>query len=487
MLHLTPAARTEIARQAKVEVAQRDFAEYIRQAWPVIEPATTYKHNWHIDAMAEYLTAVTQGQIQRLLINIPPRYMKSIAVSVLWPTWCWINRPASRWIFASYSQSLSVKHSVDRRSVIQSDWYQDRWAGVYSLTSDQNVKTEYQNSKRGVMVATSIGSGVLGKGGTHIVVDDPHNPREAQSEVQRKAAIDFFDQTLSTRLDDKKTGAIVVIMQRLHEKDLSGHILERGGYEHLCLPAEAETRTIIQMPISSKEVIREEGAILWPKREGAKELHAQKRALGSYGYSGQYQQRPSPADGGIFKRSWWRYYKQAPAHFDEIIQSWDMTFKETAGGSYVVGQVWCRVGADKYLLDQVRVRMDFPATVQAVKSLSAKWPQVRTILVENKANGPAVIDALRREVSGLIAVTPQGSKEARAAAVSPDVEAGNVCLPDPSIAPWVHDFVEECSAFPKAATDDQCDCMSQALLRFARNKPLTDDAKALFKNVSLYS
>ncbi|MBT9141986.1 MAG: hypothetical protein DDT29_00379 [Dehalococcoidia bacterium] len=484
---LTQEVKNEIARQARIELAKQDLSSYIRQAWQIIEPATAYMHNWHIDAMSEHLTAVTQGQIRRLLINIPPRYMKSIMVSVMWPTWTWISHPSRRWLFASYAHSLSVKHSVDRRMIIQSDWYRSRWGDVYHLTSDQNVKTEYLNSQRGVMVATSVGAGALGKGGDVIIVDDPHNPREAQSDVQRKAAIDFFDLTLSTRLDDKKTGAIVVIMQRLHERDLSGHILERGDYGHLYLPAEAETRTIIQMPISFKEIIREEGDILWPEREGAKEIAEQKRALGSYGYSGQYQQRPSPAEGGLLKREWWRYYKQAPARFDEIIQSWDMTFKETIGGSYVVGQVWGRVGADKYLLDQVRDRMDFLDTLRAVRAVAAKWPQAKAKLVEDKANGPAVINALRREISGLIAVSPQGSKEARAAVVSPEIEAGNVHLPDPSIAPWVHDFVEECATFPKGVYDDQVDCFSQALIRLAVAKALPEETRILFREASLYA
>lgn len=294
--------------EVRAELARRSLSRYIREAWQVIEPGTEYLHNWHIDAISEYLTAVTQGQILRLLINMPPRYMKSISVSVMWPTWSWIDRPSSRWIFASYSQSLSTKHSVDRRTIIQSDWYRSHWGDLYNLTSDQNVKTEYQNDKRGVMVATSVGGTATGKGGDFIIVDDPHNPKEAQSDIQREAAITFFDQTLSTRLDNKKTGAIVVVMQRLHERDLSGHILERGGYEHLCLPAEAEKRTVIRMPVSLKEIIREERGLLWPEREGPQEIAGQKISLGSYGYAGQYQQRPSPAEGGILKRYWWRFW-----------------------------------------------------------------------------------------------------------------------------------------------------------------------------------
>lgn len=234
--------------------------------------------------------------------------------------------------------------------------------------------------------------------------------------------------------------------------DLAGRLLraqEEGGdkWEVVRLPALAEEND----PLG-----RAPGEALCPALFTRETLERTKIRVGSYWWNALYQQRPSPDEGGMLKRSWWKFYRQAPAAFDEIIQSWDMAFKETSTSDYVVGQVWGRKGADKYLLDQVRDRMDFPATIQAVKSLSAKWPQARAKLVEDKANGPAVIATLKREIPGLIPVEPQGSKEARVAAVSPDIEAGNVYLPDPSIAPWVQEFIEECAAFPKGAHDDQC-------------------------------
>jgi len=456
-----------LEEEAKYQ-AEQSLSAYIKQAWDVIEPGTEYLHNWHIDAISEHLEAVSAGQIKRLLINIPPRYMKSISVSVCWPTWEWIRKPETRWIFASYSSSLSTKHSVDRRTIIQSDWYQKNWGNRFFLVSDQNVKTEYLNDKRGVMVSTSVGGTATGKGGNRIVVDDPHNPQEAQSDTQRESGVTFFNQTLTTRLDNKKKDAIVVVMQRLHEKDLSGYLLAQGGWEHLCLPAEADKRTIISMPISGKEIIREPDDLLWPEREDVKEIEQVKKDLGSYGYAGQYQQRPSPAEGGIFKRHWWQYYRHMPERFDEIIQSWDCTFKDTKGSDYVVGQIWGRIGALFYLLDQVRAKLNFPATLQAVKNLTAKWPNAFLKLIEDKANGPAVISTLTTQIPGLVPVNPEGGKEVRAHAVSSAAEAGNVFLPDPSIAPWINDFVEECAAFPNGANDDQVDGMTQALNRFLK-------------------
>ncbi len=418
---------------------------------------------------------MTNGEITRLLINIPPRYMKSIAVSVMWPTWEWIRRPQTRWLFSSYSSSLSTDHSLARRMVIQSPWYQEHWGERYQLAGDQNLKTQFANTARGVMIATSVGGSATGKGGDRVVVDDPHNPEEAQSDLQREAGVRFFKQTLSTRLNDKRKGAIVVIMQRLHEEDVSAVCIEQG-YTHLCLPAEAPTRQVITTP-AGRVYEREPGGLLWPEREGPTEIAAAKVALGSYGYAGQYQQEPAPAEGGILKRAWWRYYRQAPSAFDEVILSWDMAFKDeeaARGGKppdFVVGQVWGRVAADKYLLDQVRDRMDFTATCAALKAQVVKWPRARAKLVEDKANGPAVIAALRKTVPGLIPVEPQGSKTARAYAVSPDIEAGNVYLPED--APWVGDFVEECAKFPNGANDDQVDAMTQALIRLGLGRDRT--------------
>ena len=451
--------------QVRVEIATRSLAEYIRQAWHVVEPATPYVHGWHVDAICEHLEAVTRGEIRQLLINMPPRHMKSLAVSVFWPTWEWIRYPERRWLFASYALSLSIRDSLKCRRLIQSPWYQASWGHVYQLTEDQNAKIRFENDHLGYRLATSVGGALTGEGGDRLVVDDPHNVREAESQAMRSSTIVWWDEAMSTRLNDQRKGAKVIVMQRVHAHDLAGHVLEQGGWEHLCLPAEYEGERHTTS-IGWRDPRTEAGALLWPERVGEAELARLKASLGSYAYAGQFQQRPSPRSGGMLKRNWWKWYRQAPATLDELLQSWDMTFKDLKSSDYVVGQVWGRKGADKYLLDQVRGQMDFPTTVQAVKTLSAKWPTARAKLVEDKANGPAVIATLRHELAGLIPVEPQGGKVARAAAVSPDVEAGNVYLPEGE--PWVSDFVEECAAFPTGAHDDQVDAMTQALLRLTQ-------------------
>lgn len=451
--------------------AARSFRAYIEQAWPILEPARSFLPNWHIDLICEHLEAITAGQTTRLLINLPPRYMKSLLVSVLWPTWEWITYPKRRWICTSYSESLSLKHSLDRRTVLQSEWYQARWGTTVQLAPDQNVKGEFLNTQRGAMMATSVSGSVTGKGGDRIIVDDLHNPQQAESEAQRENAVTYFRQTLSTRLDDQRAGAVVVVMQRLHERDLSA-LCQDLGYTHVCLPAEAETRTTIRFPRSDRRHTREPGDVLWPAREGLLELALQKRLLGSAAFAGQYQQQPAPAGGSLFQGSWLQYYDELP-QLDEFAQSWDMSFKDNVDSDYVVGLVAGRRGADIYLIDRAKGQWGFSETSRQVRLVTNKYPRTYTILIEDAANGPAIIDALKHVVPGIVAVRPEGGKLARAQAVQPQIEAGNIYLPNPRPygrqvpgREWVDDFVHQLTVFPRGAHDDDVDAFTQLLVRW---------------------
>ena len=458
--------------------AERSLRAYVEQAWPILEPDRRFLSNWHIDLLTEYLEAVTAGEITRLLVNLPPRYMKSLLISVLWPTWEWIQRPGSRWLFVSYNDALATKHSLDRRTVLQSPWYQQRWDRQVQLASDQNVKTEFQNTRRGVMFATSMGGSVTGKGGNRIVVDDPHNPTQMESDAQRETALTFFRQTLSTRLDDRKGGATVVVMQRLHERDLSA-VCEELGYTHVCLPVEAETPTRIVCPRSKRVIERKPGDLLWPAREGRPELDEQRRLLGPAGFAGQYQQRPAPAGGIIFQPEWWRFYDDLPPSLSESAQSWDMAFKDTPDSDYVVGLVAGRTGADIYLIDRVKGQWSFTESCHQVVAVTQRYPRTTTKLIEDAANGPAIIDALRHQVAGIVPVTPQGGKVARARAVQPRVAARNVYLPNPRphgrLIPeraWVDEFLHQCTVFPNGAHDDDVDAFTQLLVHWQRPAPV---------------
>jgi predicted phage terminase large subunit-like protein len=469
---------------------------YIEESWHVVEPATPYVHGWHIDAICEHLEAVTNGYIRNLLINMPPRHMKSLLVSVFFPTWEWIARPERRFLFSSYAQSLSKRDSIKCRRIIESPFYRAKYGHIFKLTSDQNEKMRFENNKTGYRIATSVDGSATGEGGDLIVVDDPHNAKQAQSDTIRENVLTWWDETMSTRMNDPKTGAKVIVMQRLHERDLSGHVLEQGGYEHLCLPAEYEPKPFVCLAGLQHDKRTQPGELLWEERFDQPSIDALKRALGSYGAAGQLQQRPSPATGGILKRYWWQYWQpkganlppvmvqqedgsfqnyiavDLPDSFDEEIQSWDMSFKDekaAKGGKpdFVCGGLWKRKGANKYRFDEVHDRLDFPATCSAVIAFSAAHPKATAKLVEDKANGSAVIATLKSKISGLIPVEPEGGKIVRANAVAPEIESGNVFLPHPMLKPWVDAFIEECAAFPNGANDDRVDEMSQALTRMA--------------------
>lgn len=444
-----------------------DLRTFVRHAWPIVEPRTPYVPGWHLDAIMDHLSAVTDGTIRQLLVNIPPRHAKSLMVAVFWQTWVWTFRPWSRWLFASYAATLSVRDSLKSRRILLSPWYQSQFSERVTLTGDQNLKSRFENTATGYRIATSVGGVGTGEGGDVVVVDDPHKVDAAESDVQRERAVTWWNTEMSTRLNDPETGAHVVVMQRVHESDLAGSVLEQG-YTHLCLPAEYDPKRQCVIPSTGfRDPRTQEGELLWPARFSRVELERLKTVLGSYNAAAQLQQVPSPPGGGIFRRDWWRYWEVLPDPVDEWLQSWDMTFKFTTDGSYVVGQVWARVGAAFYLVRQVRDHMDFPATCRALREMTALFPQARLKLVEDKANGPAVIASLRQQVQGLVAVPVVGSKDARAHAVAPLVEAGNVYIPTPEQAPWVGDFVEELASFPRAAHDDQVDATSQALLRLS--------------------
>lgn len=466
------------------------FKAFVEGAWELLEPGTPYKENWHIDAICEHLEYVKRGDIKRLLINIPFRCMKSLLVSVFWPTWVWTDKPEYRFLFSSYAQKLATRDALKSRRVIQSSWYQRQWGYKFRLTSDQNEKMRYENDKTGYRVSTSVGGVGTGEGGDALVWDDPHNADDVHSDVIREGDLDWWSQVWSTRKNNPKKSVEVGVMQRLHERDLTGYILEEvGGYEHLCLPMRYEGDNKCVLSTGWEDPRKKERELLWPERFGEEEVAEAEKRLGTYGTAGQLQQRPAPEAGGIFKKHWWRFWHPAgenplpvrvrmadgewfecgqmelPIRFDMNVQSWDMAFKDTDDSSYVVGQVWSRWKGNAFLRDQDRDRMDLPKTCGAVAALSQRWPETTAKWVEDKANGPAVIQTLKRRIPGLVGVNPQGDKAARARAVSPYVESGNVYLPHPALFPWVKILLDEVAKFPNGRHDDQVDAMTQALIR----------------------
>lgn len=830
------------------KLCETSLREFVKQAWHVVEPATEFSPGWHIDAICDHLESVTRGQIKNLLINVPPRHMKSLAVSVFWPTWEWITNPAQRWLFMSYSSALSIRDSVKCRRLIQSKWYQRNFGDRYQLTSDQNAKEKYETDKTGHRIASSVGGMGTGEGGDRIVCfphdtavttnlgyikigeivdgrlpvkvlsfdhasntrrwqtieeyesapgrdcvtiemsngesfsctedhpvyalgrgyvcasklrsgdeliddgklhdvrsgrkssaiahpevqkcvlqhgmqdemeqgrervqlagrrhiedmstvqcgvsvqasaggnkkvlllrvqgssspsigsrssrlrrfsygslrhmpvsgeaniekekesktlllqevcrdwspldnrwskspqlhsrtrgseisarihkgsasntqegwvlpnvssgtkrsdvclersshrlqhtkqqkkepnvfvqqlpwqgswssstqgdtegifvvrvvaaprpekvynirvaedhnyfvegsalvhncDDPISASDAESETILQSVLDWWDGTMASRSNDPKVGSRVIVMQRLNELDLSGHVLELGGFEHLVLPMRYESDRKCFTSINFVDPRTKDGELLWPNRFGEPEAQALEKALGTARAAGQLQQRPSPIGGGVIKKHWWKYWQPrgaklrpvtvrmpdgkfeereavtVPDTFGNLLQSWDLPFKDKKDSDFVAGLVVGTSGADRYILDSEHARMDLPETLNAFRRMSMRWPNAHLKLVEGKANGPAVIQSLRHEIGGLVEVEPDGSKAARLAAAAPTIESGNWYLPHPMLAEWVQPFIEELSAFPVGANDDWCDCVSQACARLLYATP----------------
>jgi len=304
-IHNKPAEAYRDALAWDRVMLRNDLRLYIRSAWHVVEPSTVYLENWHIDLIAEHLEAVTAGQIKRLLINMPPRYAKSTCVSIMWPTWVWsrepfpgkphnpaIEGPGTRWIFASYADELRTKHSLDRRKLLQSEWYRARWPKPAELTSDQNVKTLFSNSSSGVMLATTMSGAAIGMGGSYVILDDPHKTKEESISTEIQSQVRAYSDTFATRHDDKKQGVTVIVMQRINDNDLSAHVLatKEEDYLHLKIEAEAPERKVIVYPRSGKILVREAGELMWPQREGPREIARMKAVMGKWVYSAQYQQ-----------------------------------------------------------------------------------------------------------------------------------------------------------------------------------------------------
>ena len=423
-----------------------------------------YQHGRHTKYICDKLKQLEEGKLKRLMVFLPPRHSKSMTISESFPSYFIGKDPSRRVIETSYGDSLARKFGrANRNKVFE---YGKEVFGVQLSQDNSSVTNWGIEGHRGGMITAGIGGPITGEGADLLIIDDPiKNRKEADSETYRDMIWDEWQNTLLTRL--QPGAAVILILTRWHEDDLAGRLLNPDygpvdEWEVVNLPAIAEGNDIIG---------RKEGEALWPEY-GYDEKWAmeKKQSVGSYVWASLYQQRPSPQEGSIIQRQWWKYYKDRPdmAEFDELMQSWDCAFKDLQTSSYVVGQLWGRIGPDKYLLDQTRAKLDFTQTIRAIRTMTAKYPEARTKLIEDKANGPAIINTIRQEIPGIIPITPQGSKESRAYAISPDIEAGNVYLPTPAMAPWVLDYIEEWASFPNGTNDDQVDATTQALSRLIK-------------------
>jgi hypothetical protein len=465
---------------------EEDMVSFVEGAWKYIDP-NPYKYGWHLEAIAEHLQAVTRGEIRRLVINVPPRTSKSSMVSVCFPAWTWaqseygpLSGPHVQFLFASYAQSLSIRDSIKTRRLIESPYYQNYWGRSMKIVSDQNTKVRFDNDKGGYRLATSVDGALTGEGGSIIVVDDPHNANEVESDLVRQGTLDWWDQSMSTRLNDPKTGAYIVIMQRLHESDLTGHVLskDRGEWTHLCLPMrfEPDRQCITKWFVDD----RTEGELLVEDRFGEAEVASLEAALGPFAAAGQLQQRPRPKGGGIIKRDWWVLWDETVSGaeglpktvfppFEYVIASLDTAYTTRQENDYSAMTVWGvwtdRNGNRRIMLVHAwQERLEFPKLVLKVIKESNTF-KIDKLLIESKAAGISVAQELRthfaRESWGIQLVDPgRGDKVARAYAIQHLFSEGMIYAPD---FEWAEMVISQTEAFPKAKHDDLVDSMTQAL------------------------
>jgi len=435
-----------------------DFTAFIGRVLRTVDPGAEYLPNKHIALIAEYLEAIRRGHINRLIINMPPRSLKSISISVAWPAWLLGHNPKSRIIAASYASTLSVKHSLDTRLVITSPWYKEMFPLVH-LSKDQNEKHKFQTTQRGYRLAASVGGGITGEGGNYLIIDDPINPAQAMNAHYRAYTNSWFDHTFASRLDDKKRGAIVLTMQRLHPNDLTGHLLAKSGWTHISLPAIFQNDQ--KFICAGKRWVFKAGELLHPARENQQLIERAKIELGSRAFAAQYQQAPLSDEEGLIHSSWIEKYDIAPAYFEKIVQSWDTAIKSSMEHDRSACLTFGESQGKSYLLDAHVYRYEYPALKRAFYAMAGQW-KPDAILIEDKASGQQLLQDVREESAlPVIAMQPQKDKITRLCAVTPMMEAG--CLRVPKNAKWLADFEAELYAFPGAKYDDQADALSQYL------------------------
>lgn len=478
-----------LREKALAEQCETSFREFVRQSWPILSPGVPYIHNWHIDCLCEHVEALARREILRLIINICPRSAKSTILSVQAAAWRWIKCPEEKFVSSSYGRSLAMRDSRRTRSLIKSPWYQARWGPNFTIVKDQDEKGRFENDKGGYRLANSVEGGVLGEGGSWIIMDDPNDLDKMEFQDYRQSVKDWYSNSLASRYINPKTDVRLCVQQRSsYGDDLTSYLLELGGWEHLVIPNEYDGSSKTTS-IGWRDPRTHIGELMHPERLGPAEVGTLKIEMRD-NYEGQYNQKPASISGGRLKREWLNFWnppgtervdesgkiipvrlkrgaetiekipRALPEAFEQVVQSWDMAFKDEAVNSQVAGHAWGRIGANCYLIERDTQHRNFPATLAAFRAMSARIPCPEK-LVEEKANGPAVIQTLRDEIPGIVPVNPEGGKFARVAAISGYVEAGNVWLPNPEIFPWVWDFLTELEGSPQ----DDTDAMTQALTR----------------------
>lgn len=500
------AARDEtLQTMVKAMYYKKNFRAFVEGAWDIIEPGTPYSHNWHIDYLTEEVLKLFPNEMKplypeadwdkiqaettrRQIINVPTRSMKTLLVSVLLPTWLVLHKPTLKIATISYSDLLATEINNKRRMIISSDWYQKHFSDIVRIDKGSNRQDRIEFESRGVMFSTSIAGTLTGMGADVIILDDPQKPGSMGSPAEREKAINFFRDTLPTRLNDRNTGIIINIQQRLHFEDLSGYIMKNiPGYEVIKIPLSIEQDMTFVGPLTGTVWEMKEGDVLWESRMDKTSVEMLRAELGGRNFEAQQQQNPTPDGGAILDLDWFEYYDKTPKAFLEdmrefdkerfnsmqVVLSWDMNYTvNTKNDSDYVGYVatvYDPSTDSTYILDAWKKRLTFMQTLNAVIKEREKYEDYQLpiiILIEKKANGGPIIQVLDQKVAGIKPFEPGASnKVARMESASPTVESGHVLIPDDSLGlSWATELVSDLVKFPYITHDDIADAFSQAII-----------------------
>ncbi len=440
---------------------RHNLVSFIHKTFQTVSGGEAFLSNWHIEAIAYHLECCMKGDIKRLIITMPPRYLKSISASVAFPAWVLGHDPSRKIICASYAQSLSEKLSMDTRTVMESGWFRECFPKS-RLDNKKNTQAEFTTSQQGFRLATSVGGSLTGRGGNLIIIDDPHKADDVNSDTKRESVLTWLRNTLLSRLNNKNQDVIIVIQQRLHENDLAGYLLETDEWTHLNLAAIAEQDEKILIADNTYHT-RQEGEILHPGRESREMLNNLKTSMGSQAFAAQYQQRPTPVGGDIVKFEWFKRYDKKPQQLngDLIVQSWDTASKAGELNDWSVCTTWLVKNNQFYLFDVVRERLEYPALKSRIIASAGQW-HANIILIEAMNAGISLIQDLTATTAlNIIPIIPKDDKATRMMAESPAIEAGRVFVPNEAF--WLANFQHEMVHFPKSKHDDQVDSLSQFL------------------------
>jgi len=480
---LASAARNPAAALWELDTidAETSLLDFIRLTWDILEPGRTFVEGWAVTAICEHLEAVTRGEIRNLLINVPPGCMKSLTTNVFWPAWEWgpKNMPTLRYVSASYAQELTIRDNRRCRNIIVNEQYQARWGDRFKLMSDQNAKTKFENDHTGFKIATSVGGLGTGERGDRFIIDDPHNIKDAESDAVRESAIQWFTEVVPTRINDAEKSVQLCIMQRVHERDVSGLIIAQElGWDHLMLPMEYEGDhpSLTKTTVDFHDPRTKDGELLWPERFSRRyleeDLKPRLRAWGGeYAEAGQLQQRPSPRGGGDFKREWWQFIDSPPSNIRATVRGWDLAASKDRGAFTAGAKMSITHDGEIIIEDIVRAQRSALGVEKMIHACAEQdGPNCTVDLPQDPGQaGKAQKGHYLRMFHGYdIRSSPEtGAKEDRARPLAAQAEGGNVFLVRGA---WNDAFIAESSLFPNGTYKDQVDACSRAYARLIARK-----------------